>query len=282
MPPRKSNVSATSNAAEDGAEPTSARANKEGLSVEDLSLPKSMIARLAKGVLPANTQIHKDALLALHKSATVFVNYIASTSFENAQLSNKKTIMPPDVVTALKDAEFESFLPRLDAELKSSYRQYNDVQCDKRNTYRRKVKEDKAAVVPEGGEGGEITGEAAAAPGNGDTNGTANGHAPIDDERPAKKQKGETGDAVSPDQDAMDEDGPDDEQEDGQNADQDEEVEEESDEEEADESEDDETEELAELTDYKADREHEAKIGAMGMGHPEPTDEDIDYSDDSD
>lgn len=37
-----------------------------------------MVARLAKGVLPANTSIQKDALLALHKSATVFVNYIAS------------------------------------------------------------------------------------------------------------------------------------------------------------------------------------------------------------
>ena len=46
---------------------------------QDLSLPKSMVARLAKGVLPANTSIQKDALLALHKSATVFVNYIAST-----------------------------------------------------------------------------------------------------------------------------------------------------------------------------------------------------------
>jgi len=46
--------------------------------LQDLSLPKSMIARLAKGVLPANTQIHKDALLALHKSATVFVSYIAA------------------------------------------------------------------------------------------------------------------------------------------------------------------------------------------------------------
>lgn len=54
---------------------------------QDLSLPKSMVARLAKGVLPANTQIHKDALLALHKSATVFVNYIAS-----------KYVVPIDVV----------------------------------------------------------------------------------------------------------------------------------------------------------------------------------------
>lgn len=47
-------------------------------SQQDLSLPKSMVARLAKGVLPANTQIQKDALLALHKSATVFINFIAS------------------------------------------------------------------------------------------------------------------------------------------------------------------------------------------------------------
>jgi hypothetical protein len=46
--------------------------------MQDLTLPKSMIARLAKGVLPANTQIQKDALLAMHKSATVFVSYIAS------------------------------------------------------------------------------------------------------------------------------------------------------------------------------------------------------------
>lgn len=44
-----------------------------------------MIARLAKGVLPANTQIQKDALLAMHKSATVFVSYIAS---KYAQLSH--------------------------------------------------------------------------------------------------------------------------------------------------------------------------------------------------
>lgn len=99
MPPRKSNVSTTSNGAENGAEapPQKAAKEKDGMSVEvsppnstskasdmadpsqDLSLPKSMVARLAKGVLPANTSIQKDALLALHKSATVFVNYIAST-----------------------------------------------------------------------------------------------------------------------------------------------------------------------------------------------------------
>lgn len=37
-----------------------------------------MVQRLAKGVLPSNTQIQKDALLAISKSATVFVNFLAS------------------------------------------------------------------------------------------------------------------------------------------------------------------------------------------------------------
>jgi len=37
-----------------------------------------MVQRLAKGVLPANTQIQKDALLAISKSATVFVNYLST------------------------------------------------------------------------------------------------------------------------------------------------------------------------------------------------------------
>jgi hypothetical protein len=47
--------------------------------LQDLNLPKSIVQRLAKGVLPPNTQIQKDALLALSKGATVFVNYLTST-----------------------------------------------------------------------------------------------------------------------------------------------------------------------------------------------------------
>jgi DNA polymerase epsilon subunit 3 len=61
--------------------PTPKAAPKEkddGLNIEDLNLPKSIVQRLAKGVLPPNTQIQKDALLAMSKGATVFVNYLTS------------------------------------------------------------------------------------------------------------------------------------------------------------------------------------------------------------
>ena len=132
--PRKSNTSTTS-AGDDGTAP------RDGISVEDLSLPKTMVQRLAKGVLPANTQIQKDALLAISKSATVFVNYLSAHANEKATRMNKKTIHPKDVLEALQELEFDTFVPRCAAELEK----YNAVQCDKRNTYRRKVREEAKA-----------------------------------------------------------------------------------------------------------------------------------------
>ena len=47
--------------------------------IQDNVLPKSIVTRLAKGVLPQNTNIQKDAVLALTKGATVFINYLCAT-----------------------------------------------------------------------------------------------------------------------------------------------------------------------------------------------------------
>lgn len=130
-----------------------------------------MVQRLAKGVLPPNTQIHKDAMLAMQKGATVFINHLASQyvslcgtlflrilplrslhrqrgqSFTNArkradslaQSTNRRTIPPQAISDALRDLEFEHFVPRVEAELKK----YNEMQTGKRNEYRRKIKEEK-------------------------------------------------------------------------------------------------------------------------------------------
>jgi hypothetical protein len=46
--------------------------------IEDLTLPRSIITRLAKGVLPQNTQVQANAILAMSKSTTVFINYLAA------------------------------------------------------------------------------------------------------------------------------------------------------------------------------------------------------------
>jgi len=46
--------------------------------LQDHTLPKSIVTRLAKGVLPQNTNVQKDAILALSKGGTVFINYICA------------------------------------------------------------------------------------------------------------------------------------------------------------------------------------------------------------
>ncbi|KAL9092283.1 MAG: hypothetical protein Q9165_004457 [Trypethelium subeluteriae] len=59
-----------------------------------------------------------------------------------AQAADKSTIRPKDVLEAIKELEFEDFIPRLEIELEK----YNTEQCNKRNTYRRQKREEKAAA----------------------------------------------------------------------------------------------------------------------------------------
>lgn len=193
MPPRKSNVSTVNAQDDDSPAPTtqaqtsnSRESKDDTLGVEDLNLPKSIVQRLAKGVLPANTQIQKDALLAMSKSATVFVNYLTSqyvalpfpleltmalqnllethveaevlcanclvscSAAEHALRSGKKTVMPKDVFDAMNELEFSFMIPRLEAEVAK----FTSIQADKRNTYRKKVRDEKKG----GGGPGEANG----------------------------------------------------------------------------------------------------------------------------
>ncbi|MDI1490624.1 MAG: hypothetical protein OHK93_001828 [Ramalina farinacea] len=145
MPPRKSNASAISLANEDNTagEGTPSR-GRDGINIEDLSLPRTMVQRLAKGVLPANTSITKDGITAMQKSATVFINHLASQAHESIQTNNRKTIPPQAISEALHDTEFDGFIGRVEAEL----RRFNEVQTGKRNDYRRKVKEGKNPSGP--------------------------------------------------------------------------------------------------------------------------------------
>lgn len=92
-------------------------------------------------------------------------------------------------------------------------KEYNEVQCDKRNTYRRKVKEEKAAAAA------VVDGDDISKDGNPmeATNGIVNGHDGADDEdRPAKKLKAEDGSAIAPDVDGLEDDDMHDDQDDEQ------------------------------------------------------------------
>jgi len=72
--------------------------------------------------------------------------------------------------------------------------EYNDTQCDKRNTYRRKVKEEKAATTTTTTQDGDSEApKDADGPETSTNDRTTNGHtaAEGDDERPAKRIKGD-------------------------------------------------------------------------------------------
>jgi len=107
-------------------------------------------------MLPANTSIQKDALLALTKSATVFISYLASTANEQ---STKKTIGPNDVLAALKEMELDQIMEldgregggRLEKELEA----WETVVKGKRKGYREKVKGRQSGVGADGEEGEE-------------------------------------------------------------------------------------------------------------------------------
>lgn len=49
--------------------------------------------------------------------------------------------MPQDVFAAMKELEFEFMLPRLEAEVAK----FTSIQADKRNTYRKKIRDEKRA-----------------------------------------------------------------------------------------------------------------------------------------
>ncbi|KAH8788748.1 hypothetical protein F5883DRAFT_10582 [Diaporthe sp. PMI_573] len=121
--------------------------------IEELQLPKSIITRLAKGVLPPNTQIQANAILAMTKSATVFINHLANAANEVTTLQNKKTVMPADVFRALDDIEFGFMRERVEAE----FAKFNEVQTSKRSTYRKKVAAAKKATKGDGEDGAEAS-----------------------------------------------------------------------------------------------------------------------------
>ncbi|KAF8418036.1 histone-fold-containing protein, partial [Tirmania nivea] len=111
-----------------GAGPPPGDRDANGVSIDENVLPRSVVTRLAKGVLPQNTNIQKDAVLALTKGATVFINYLCTAANENAVKANKKTIMPKDILEAISQLELDEFCPRLQAELAK----FEEITSEKR------------------------------------------------------------------------------------------------------------------------------------------------------
>lgn len=110
-------------------------------------MPRMMSVRLAKGVLPAQTLIHKDAATALQYSTSLFLNHIANSANEHTLQAGRKNISPHDILAGMKDTEWDFLVPQLEEELAIYVRTVND----KRNEYRRRLKERDSGVGVAGG-----------------------------------------------------------------------------------------------------------------------------------
>lgn len=96
--------------------------------IEDLNLPNAVITRLIKERLPENSNVAKEARAAIARAASVFVIFLTSTSTALARKQNHKTITAANILDALKQLEFESFVEPLTNDLET----YRKVVKDKK------------------------------------------------------------------------------------------------------------------------------------------------------
>ncbi|KAL7894733.1 histone-fold-containing protein [Trichoderma sp. SZMC 28014] len=267
MPPRKSDVRAsTPIAAEETSPPARSQQEKkdkdkekdaqkakgeDAITIEDLNLPKSIITRLAKGTLPPNTQIQGNAILALSKSATVFISYLASHANENTVAAGKKTISPADVFKALDDTEFSFLKESLEAE----FAKFTALQAEKRTTQRQKVK------APKSGDDTEMVDTTAASEEASASSGPRAKKARVDPSAAAAAEDEETDAIVDDDEGEEDDDDDDDDDDEEEHDDEEEEEAGDDDDDEEREASGDETQDALEERRSRDDAEDEALEG---------------------
>ncbi|KAF9908714.1 hypothetical protein BX616_011383 [Lobosporangium transversale] len=108
-------------------------------SIEDNELPRAILTRIMKQVLPEGTNIQSNAKLAMAKSTTMFINYLASAANEEALRAGHKIISAAHVLRALEPLDLEDMLPRLEEEFKA----YQSIQRSRKNGAKAAAAKDK-------------------------------------------------------------------------------------------------------------------------------------------
>ncbi len=85
--------------------------------IDELELPRAMIARIVKSALPDGALLQKDAKNAISKMATIFISYLTATAIDVAAVAKHKTLSTEDILQALTILDFERFVPNLREQL---------------------------------------------------------------------------------------------------------------------------------------------------------------------
>ncbi|GMM58743.1 negative cofactor 2 transcription regulator complex subunit [Maudiozyma humilis] len=85
-----------------------------GMDKDDVSLPKATVQKLISEILDGDLSFNKDAREIIIRSGIEFLMILSSMSSEMAENDAKKTIAPEHVLSALRELEFDNFIPILE------------------------------------------------------------------------------------------------------------------------------------------------------------------------
>eukprot|EP00320_Phaeocystis_rex_P019534 CAMPEP_0119085568 /NCGR_PEP_ID=MMETSP1178-20130426/134380_1 /TAXON_ID=33656 /ORGANISM="unid sp, Strain CCMP2000" /LENGTH=173 /DNA_ID=CAMNT_0007068633 /DNA_START=52 /DNA_END=573 /DNA_ORIENTATION=+ len=105
---------------------------------EEMSLPSAAIQRIIKSKLPEGVMIGKEAKVAFSKASSIFILYVTTIANDLAKEARRTTVTAQDVLHALRDLEFDEFLPAVEACLHAYKEQ--EKQKSVENAAKRSVK----------------------------------------------------------------------------------------------------------------------------------------------
>lgn len=96
----------------------------EVVSIDEILFPKSTISKLAKNITTSdnndsNMIVSKDSLLALQRSATVFVSHLMFHARLVAKDADRKNVSAQDIFQGLERADLTGFIPEVKQKLES-------------------------------------------------------------------------------------------------------------------------------------------------------------------
>lgn len=100
-------------------------------SIDDILFPRATVQKLAKSMLTddgteSQMIMAKDSVIALQRSATVFVSHILYHARQISKDASRKTVNAQDVLGAIERAEFPGFVP----EVKHKLAAYEQTKAD--------------------------------------------------------------------------------------------------------------------------------------------------------
>lgn len=100
---------------------------------EDLNLPITVVQRIIKEALPDGVVVAKEARQAISRASSVFVLYLTSCAITHSLKSKRKTLAVNDILAALEDMEFDSFIGPLNEVLKARKESLNSNKSKKQS-----------------------------------------------------------------------------------------------------------------------------------------------------